>query len=302
MHQVQRPPSPAAPKQIYCSSTGMTYTFKAEGMWGNGLIYATIRHYSGAEPELKFKPAEHVLNITLGGASDWTRVKVSGSPLYEGHHRAGCVTYTPPHTERQAWHRNFNLDRLHLLIDPSFLRSFEFARDPSGVSSLINARDPLLESVLWAMAGELRDFGAELPPVYVEHAAGLLMAHLVHSAGRGHSRHPSRVGLSEAHLRRVIEFIEDNLGQDISLTALAALTGTGVDVFARNFKASMGVPPYRYVLERRLFRAQMLLMDGGKSLAEIAFEVGFSSQAHFTARFSKVTGVSPAAYRARHRR
>jgi AraC family transcriptional regulator len=127
------------------------------------------------------------------------------------------------------------------------------------------------------------------------------MAHLVHSAGRGRSRHPSRAGLSETGLRRVIDFIEANLGQDIFLTALAALTGTGVDVFARNFKARIGVPPYRYVLERRLRRAQALLAGGDKSIAEIAFEVGFSSQAHFTTQFSKLMNLSPAGYRSLHR-
>jgi AraC family transcriptional regulator len=148
----------------------------------------------------------------------------------------------------------------------------------------------------------MQDEAQGLPSVYVEHAAGLLMAHLVRSAGRERSQKLSRAGLSEMSLRRVVEFIEENLGQDISLTALAALTGTGVDVFARNFKARMGIPPYRYVLERRMYRAQALLTASGKPIAEIAFEVGFSSQAHFTAQFSKVMHMSPASYRALRRR
>jgi AraC family transcriptional regulator len=302
VNQVQQPGVPAALKKIFCGLTGMTCTFKTEATWADGLIYAAIWHYAGADPEMKFGRPEHGFSMTLGGASDSTRIKTSGSPLYEGRHRVGCVTYTPADIEGQSWHRNYNLDRLHLLIDPSFLRSFEFSIDPLGIPYLPDARDQLLANVLWALARELRDFGAALPPVYVEHAAGLLIAHLVRLAGRQRSQQVSRAGLSEISLRRVIEFVEDNLGRDISLTALAALTGTGVDVFARNFKASMGMPPYRYVLERRLLRAQTLLMERSKSIAEIAFEMGFSSQAHFTAQFSKVLNITPAAYRLRHQR
>jgi AraC family transcriptional regulator len=301
MHRVDEPNPPAAPKQIFCSLTGVTWTCKSEGVWANGLIYATMGHYAGADPETKFRRPEHAFMTTLRGASDWTRVRVSGSPVYEGRLRTGCISYRPADTEGQAWHRNYNLERLYLLVGPSVLQSCEFSMAPLDIPSITNAYDPLLQSVLWSLAREMRGCGSGLPSVYAEHAAGLLMAHLVHSAERRRSRYSSRAGLSATGLRSVLDFIEENLGQDISLTALAALTGTGVDVFARNFKASMGVPPYHYVLERRLLRAQALLTDGGKSIAEVAFEAGFSSQAHLTMQFSKAMHMSPAAYRAVHR-
>jgi AraC family transcriptional regulator len=300
MHRVDEPNPPAAPKQIFCSLTGMTYTFKTEGMWANGLVYAAIWHFTGTNPEMKFKRPRHVLMTTLSGGSEWERVKFSGSPVYEGRLRPGCVSYTPAGSEGQSWYHNYNADRLYLLIDPSFVRSCEFAVDLFDIPSFLNARDPLIQSVLWSLAGEMQEGVQGIPSIYAEHAAGLLMGHLVRSTGRNSSRRLPRAGLSETNLQRAVEFIEENLGQDISLTVLAALTGTGVDVFARNFKASMGVPPYRYVLERRLVRAQALLIEGSKSIAEIAFEVGFSSQAHLTMQFSKAIHISPAAYRALH--
>jgi AraC family transcriptional regulator len=211
------------------------------------------------------------------------------------------VTYTPADTEGQGWYRNYNLDRLFVYIAPGFLRSFEFGVDPLDIPYRPDARDQLLASILWALARGIGKADGGLPSVYAEHAAGLLIGHLVRLAGRSRSRHLPRAGMSEANLRRVIDFIEANLGQDISLAALAALAGTGVDVFARNFKASMGLPPYRYVLVRRLHRAQSLLAADEKSLAEIAFELGFSSQAHLTTQFSKLMKTSPAVYRALHR-
>jgi AraC family transcriptional regulator len=297
MQRPHEPNPPVAPKQAFSSLTGMSCTFKTEGMWVNGLIHAGIAHYGGSDAETLICRQEHMLILTLSGGSEVAKVKIPGTPVYENRHRSGCVSYAPADVERQGWYKNVDLDCLVFLIDPGFIGTCEFGRDVLDIPPFVNSHDPLIQSVLWSLAHELRD-GTAPPSIYAEHAAGLVMAHLTHSAGRDCARPADGAGLSDADLRRVIEFVEENLGHDISLTALAALTGTGVDVFARNFKASMGVPPYRYVLERRLKRAQALLMDGGKSIAEIAFEVGFSSQAHFTTQFSKAMHISPAAYRA----
>ncbi|MEH3148056.1 MAG: AraC family transcriptional regulator [Methylobacterium frigidaeris] len=63
------------------------------------------------------------------------------------------------------------------------------------------------------------------------------------------------------------------------------------------FKASFGVPPHRYVVERRIARARDLLAGGRESLAGIALACGFASQSHFTRSFRQATGVTPAAWR-----
>jgi AraC family transcriptional regulator len=300
MHNVQQSGPPAAPKPTD-SRKGVACISTTESQWSNGLISAAVRHYEGAEGELQYLWRKHALMLTLGGSSGLTGVKISGSPVYEGRDKAGCVTYVPADTERRAWYRNDNVDLLLLLIDPRFLRSCEFATDAPGPLPFTNQYDPLLQSLLWSLAHEMRDGTAEVPSLYAEHTAGLLMAHLMHSVPRGRAERPCRAGLSEITRRRVVDFIEENLGQDISLTRLAALAGTGVDAFARNFKASMGLPPYRYVVERRMRRAQALLAANDKSIAQIAYEVGFPAQAHFTTQFGKFMKMSPAAYRALHR-
>jgi AraC family transcriptional regulator len=274
----------------------LTCTAKTEGVWSGGLICGAIFHNEGADGALEFSQDQHALRLTLSGGSEVTRVKTSGFPTYEGRDRAGCVSFTAADVERRGWYRDIRADLCVLLIDRAFIRSWEFDADALDLPSFTNTRDPLLENVVWSMAREMGDDAAGLPSLYAEHAAGLIMAHLIRSVRR-RSWQLSRPGLSETDLRRVTEFIEENLGQDISLIALAALTGKGVDAFARNFKARMGIPPYRYVLERRIRRAQELLSATDKSIAEIAFEVGFSSQAHFTTQFSKVMNMSPASYR-----
>ena len=70
-----------------------------------------------------------------------------------------------------------------------------------------------------------------------------------------------------------------------------------MDHFARLFRHSTGLPPHRYVLQRRIARARELVADRRQSLAEIGYELGFPSQAHFTTMFRRLVGTTPGAYR-----
>ena len=63
------------------------------------------------------------------------------------------------------------------------------------------------------------------------------------------------------------------------------------------FRRSTGLPPHRYLLQRRVGRAKKLVSAGRLSLAEISYALGFPSQAHFTTTFRKLVGTTPGAYR-----
>jgi AraC family transcriptional regulator len=128
-------------------------------------------------------------------------------------------------------------------------------RRTGNLQPFTNRRDVLLESILWSLSNEMQDTAMVLPSLYAEHAAGLLMSHLTRLTHRFRLRQPSRGGLSDAGLRLVTEFVEENLHRDITLSDLAALVQMGPDVFARGFKRRLGIPPHRYLTERRLRRA-----------------------------------------------
>ena len=98
-------------------------------------------------------------------------------------------------------------------------------------------------------------------------------------------------------LNRVREQIEANLGNDLSLLALAEECGFSRAYFARWFHASTGMTPHQYVLEKRLLRTQCLLADSRSSLIDVAEICGFSSQAHMTQMFGRRFGVTPAEFR-----
>jgi AraC family transcriptional regulator len=106
-----------------------------------------------------------------------------------------------------------------------------------------------------------------------------------------------RGGLSPAKLRLAKTFVNDNLASSLSLTDLASLVEMGPCHFARAFKESTGLSPHQYVLRRRIDRAIEMLKDERSSLAGIAYDLGFSSQGHFTTVFRKFTGTQPTNYR-----
>ncbi len=104
-------------------------------------------------------------------------------------------------------------------------------------------------------------------------------------------------GLSPLQLTRACDVIEANLQNDVTLTQLAASIGLSPTHFSRAFRQSTGVPPFVWLLQRRVERAKALLAQPDLSLARIALEVGFGAQPQFTTAFRRVTGVPPGAWR-----
>ncbi|WP_199029566.1 AraC family transcriptional regulator [Ralstonia sp. ASV6] len=92
---------------------------------------------------------------------------------------------------------------------------------------------------------------------------------------------------------RVIDYIEANLHQRLTLAELAALTGLSTPHFKVLFRATLGVPVHRYVVQRRVERAKVLLLDGRRSASQIALEVGFAHQSHMTQWLQRLLGVTP---------
>jgi AraC-like DNA-binding protein len=107
----------------------------------------------------------------------------------------------------------------------------------------------------------------------------------------------ARGGLAPGALRRVREYIDGRLGDNISLDSLAAVAELSRCHFARAFKQSVGTSPHAYVMERRLERAERLLAETDLSLCQVALDSGFSDQSHFSSCFRRSFGESPRAFR-----
>lgn len=159
------------------------------------------------------------------------------------------------------------------------------------------ARDPVLAKLIQTCALNLLRFTCD-DRLALDGWAQVIGSHLIQTYGRtSRPARPAPPVMSARALNRVLEAIEENLDEDLSLARLAALVDMRRTTFCRSFKKAVGQSPHQYLIERRLARAQELMICAEDSLSEIALAVGFSSQAHMTSAFQNKLGVTPGQYR-----
>jgi transcriptional regulator of acetoin/glycerol metabolism len=110
-----------------------------------------------------------------------------------------------------------------------------------------------------------------------------------------------RGGLSPGVLRRVKEHIDSHLHENLDTATLASLARLSAYHFSRAFKASVGMPPHRYLLEQRIRKAADLIERSEQALVSVALAVGFADQAHFSRSFHSLVGLTPSQFRRAHR-
>jgi RpiB/LacA/LacB family sugar-phosphate isomerase len=107
-------------------------------------------------------------------------------------------------------------------------------------------------------------------------------------------------GLPPRRLQRVFAHIRENVARGLSVSDLAQVVGMSQYYFSKLFKMSTGITPHQYVMRQRVERAQEHLRESRMALAEIATQVGFETQSHFTSVFRRLVGATPKRYREMH--
>jgi transcriptional regulator GlxA family with amidase domain len=107
----------------------------------------------------------------------------------------------------------------------------------------------------------------------------------------------TRGGLAPWQLRRAELLMTTQLGAHVPLGRIAEECGLSVRHFARAFRQSSGVPPHRWLLNRRVERAKELLRNPLPSLADVGLACGFADQSHFTRMFTAAVCLSPGMWR-----
>lgn len=98
-------------------------------------------------------------------------------------------------------------------------------------------------------------------------------------------------------LKRVIDYIEAHISDQVTLQDLSHAAGISRMHFAAQFKALTGIRPRHYILARKVEFSQTLLCDRQRTIAEIALAAGFSSQPHYTSVFRRFVGQTPGRWR-----
>jgi len=154
---------------------------------------------------------------------------------------------------------------------------------------------------LLAEAGRVLSGGEDAARKYIVRAAALLQAESdFRERDAGHAGSATQGRLAPWQVNRVVRFIEANLSEKIGPRDFAGLVRLSTNHFAQAFRATVGEPPYAYLIRRRIERAKEMMLETEHSLAHIALECGFADQQHLTRLFTRMVGVSPAAWRRAH--
>lgn len=277
------------------SSTPVEYFF------GNGRTSGTRwrrfqleRHQTTADGEM---PEGYVLLDTLVVFTKpplWNEAVVPGDGRIATY-KASATFYPASLPYAGSWRGGS--EALLLQLRPDFLKALAFgeSRALTWPTNFFTTNNRLVVELALAIEQDMLE-GSPTGALYGESLCAALVSQLVHCSGRMRGR----IGDSSSTPRTIataIEFVHDNLADDLSIVTLAAIAGVSVDQFMRQFKLCTGFTPHQYVLRQRLARACKLLSDRHMSVAEVAQRAGFQDQSHFGKAFRRLMSVSPRVYR-----
>lgn len=157
--------------------------------------------------------------------------------------------------------------------------------------------DPLIDQIGRSLAAELETNQIH-SRLFADSLTIALSIHLLRNyANLQQPLREDTGGLPQRKLQQAIAYINDNLIEDLTVSAIATELGMSQYYFSRLFKQSIGVSPYQYVMQQRIERAKYLLQTTSLSIAAIATQVGFSNQNQLTVQFRKFAGTTPSRYR-----
>lgn len=139
---------------------------------------------------------------------------------------------------------------------------------------------------------------SDASPVHLIAHGFLFLDQLVQSSAD--RRHNSERRLRDFYIREALTFIEQNYQRDISIEEVAAECGLNRSYFGKVFRDAVGESPQAYLLHYRMARAAQLLKETRRTIGEIAAQVGYANQLHFSRAFKNVHGISPREYRVTH--
>jgi AraC family transcriptional regulator len=244
----------------------------------------------------------HYLVLHLGGPKRVHRRELHTVTSVDA--ELGAVTLVTAGTS-YSWITEGPIEFAHLYLHPhavDHVLNEEFDRDSRSVDLIdcVARSLPLLSAMISGMLDELESpsFGSRLVLDTLLHSVIVRLLSECSTLSQASSVAPHAI--SPRRLRRVLDFIDANVGADIELGDLASVAGSSRFHFSRAFRDATGFPPYRYLIHRRIDAAKTLLLQDTLSISQIAQRCGFNSQNQFAAMFKQVFGTSPSRFRREH--
>ena len=203
-----------------------------------------------------------------------------------------------PAGQSHLWTWQRETDLTIFLLSPSLVEAVAHESGMRRVDLVEDyaAFDPLIWNLGREVRSELRRH-RQVATTHLESVAMVLARHVLMTYASTPLPARDDTGLPRYKLRRAIEYIRENMEKEISFRDIALHLQMSPFHFSRMFRHSTGEPPHQYITRCRMDRAKALLAETRLPIADVAFEVGYKSQSHFTTCFGKLIGVTPAAFR-----
>lgn len=156
-----------------------------------------------------------------------------------------------------------------------------------------NVMDDTIKGVMELFILEAKSKGRN-GKVYLDNLISLLSTHYIQNFSNYFDLRNEQLSASkfdQGQIDQVDRYIEENMGNSISVDDLADLLRCSKFYFLREFKKLTGVTPYQYLMSKRLVQAKALLSS--ENIAVVAHELGFNDQSHFTRAFKNQFGLTP---------
>lgn len=265
---------------------------------GHGMAAESVRSTSRGKIQHHYRAPMHMLVMYETGERRDGETFVEGLPRSALRNLERKLTFVPAGREFHDWHepRGSQMRLMYFYFEPERLKALSERRitDPDAPRLLFE------DETLWNTALKLKTFveTSAADPVYFDSLGTLLMHEVVRfTCGMPSIKPQIQGGLAQWQQRLVTAYIQEHLDERIPIATLAQLVRLSPYHFCRVFKQSLGMPPHRYQIKRRVEHAKLLLANRAGSMTEIGRAVGFSSRNAFATAFRKATGLAPVDYR-----
>ncbi len=111
-----------------------------------------------------------------------------------------------------------------------------------------------------------------------------------------------KIEINDNRIQKTLHYIRKNIYNTISINSLAEISCLSKDHFIRLFKVEMNITPLQYITQKKIEKAQLILITDNMSIKSIAYLLGFEDNTYFCRTFKKITGITPQQYRERHKK
>ncbi len=265
----------------------------------NGILIE--QYQTPSTPSSSELPAlsDHWLNLPIGQPSRLTQKR--DDRLHQSIVQKGDTILIPAGQPSYWCRHEGDCSSLHICIKPELV---ERAAEAAGIDSkrvtLVNCfgqQDLQLHQMAMLLFAELNS-GGIMGQLYIESLTQVLVIHLLrHYSVVTQTITSENRSLTRIQLQQAIDYIHTYLDRDLSLVEIAEVINISPTYFSTLFKRAIGTSPHQYVIQQRVERAKMMLSKTDLAIADIALQVGFSSQSHLTQQFKRITGMTPKQFR-----